>query len=97
MKNYKVSDYNGAGCVKCPAKDRCCTSIYRGSTCSALRYECGADFDPATNGDIIRRMSDDELGVYLNRVRAGAYDEQSDSEESWKRWVGEYACKAGKE
>lgn len=56
----------GSGCFNCPVKG--CTSEYRGSSCENLRYLAGADFDPMTNCDHIRNMSDDELFRFLEQV-----------------------------
>lgn len=50
-----------SGCVKCPVTF--CNAEYRGSQCAALRAKAGVDFDPKTNADRIRAMSDEELAM----------------------------------
>ena len=44
---------NGEGCKTCPVKN-CDTSIYRGSTCAALRHQAGVYHDPQTKFEAIK-------------------------------------------
>lgn len=53
----------GSGCHNCPV--RRCTAAYRGSRCAHLRESAGVDFDPMTQGDRIRSMSDRDLALYM--------------------------------
>ena len=53
----------GSGCYNCPVKG--CTAAYSGSRCAHLRELAGVDFDPMTNADRIRAMSDEELAFAL--------------------------------
>lgn len=53
-----------SGCEQCPAHENC-KNIYRGSACAATRYSYGVDFDPLTNADRIRAMTDEELAAFL--------------------------------
>lgn len=57
-----------AGCKHCPVKD-CQTIQYRGSACSAARARAGADFDPLTHGERLRRVSDTELAAFLQAAK----------------------------
>ncbi len=53
--------HKGSGCLKCPVNEFDCDAQYRGSRCAALRAKEGVDFDPKTNADRIRAMSDEKL------------------------------------
>ena len=57
--------HKGSGCLKCPVNEFDCDAQYRGSRCAALRAKAGVDFDPKTNADRIRAMSDEELAETL--------------------------------
>ena len=60
----------GSGCYNCPVKG--CTAEYRGSRCAALREQAGVDFDPMTNADKIRSMSDEELLDFMIKTIGNA-------------------------
>lgn len=53
----------GSGCYNCPVKG--CTAAYRGSRCAHLRELAGVDFDPMTNADRLRSMTDEELAAFI--------------------------------
>lgn len=55
----------GSDCEKCPVSEWNCDAQYRGSRCAALRAKAGADFDPKTNADRLRSMSDEELAAWI--------------------------------
>lgn len=54
---------NGSGCINCPVKE-CKTMQYRDSTCAEQRVEYGL-YDPLTNAERIRALSNDELARFL--------------------------------
>ncbi len=66
--------HKGSGCLKCPVNEFDCDAQYRGARCAALRAKEGVDFDPKTNADRIRSMSDDELAEYLSFI---AYERET--------------------
>lgn len=53
----------GSGCYNCPVKG--CTATYRGSRCAHVRELAGVGFDPKTNADHIRVLSDEQLRDFL--------------------------------
>lgn len=56
------------GCKHCPVTD-CPTIQYRGSACSAARAQAGADFDPLTHGERVRKLDDSGLAAFLHMAR----------------------------
>lgn len=56
------------GCKNCPAREECPTIQYRGSACVAARARAGADFDPLTNGESLRRVGDTEFAIFLYTI-----------------------------
>lgn len=51
------------GCATCPVEK--CDAVYRGSRCSVYRDRVGADFDPKTNAEMFRDLSETELRQVL--------------------------------
>lgn len=72
---------DGSGCKACPVNERGCDAQYRGSRCAVLRAEHCADYDPQTNADCIRNMTDEELAEVL--VNASFYQESAQSKPEW--------------
>ena len=71
-----------SGCYNCPVKG--CTAAYRGSQCAHLRELAGVDFDPKTNGDCIRDMSDEKLAKWMAEQTE---KEPSDDSDVWLNWL----------
>lgn len=65
--------HKGSGCLRCPADEFECDAQYRSSRCAALRAKIGADFDPKTNADRIRAMSDKKLAEWLTTFAVEAF------------------------
>lgn len=72
----------GSGCYNCPVKG--CTAEYRWIQCSVLREIAGVDFDPMTNADRIRAMSDEELADMFAQF---AEENPSDDAMAWLEWL----------
>lgn len=75
--------HKGSGCLKCPVDEFGCDAQYRGSRCAALRAKVGADFEPKTNADRIRAMSDEQLANLLTDFSNNA---------GWVTEIGRQIC-----
>lgn len=57
---------NGSGCAQCPVTK--CDAIYRSSRCASYRDKANVSFDPKTNRDVMRAMSDEQLAKELSQT-----------------------------
>lgn len=58
-----------SGCADCPVTH--CDTSYRGSNCAAKRADAGADFDPLTHAEEIRRMEGPQLEGFIRSISNG--------------------------